>query len=117
MQLARCVRMLAALLMLGVAGFVVSLLFLVSIPLMAAPALYTMISYSIDSTPINSSQDALLVSLFGCLLFLVCVHAANGMGAISRRLAVAMLDMAWRWMRLVDGMAGFMTRRQRPQVG
>jgi hypothetical protein len=76
---------------LGIVGFVVSLLFLVSIPLMAAPALYTMISFSIDSAAINSSQDALLVSLFGCVLFLLCAHAANGVAAISRRLAVAML--------------------------
>jgi len=76
---------------LGVVGFIVSLLFLASIPLMAAPALYSMISYSIDGTPINSSQDALLVSLFGCVLFLLCAHAANGVGAITRRLAVALL--------------------------
>jgi len=76
---------------LGVAGFVVGLLFLISIPLMAAPALYTMVSYSIDGAAINSSEDALLVSLFGCVLFLLCAHAANAVGAISRRLAVAML--------------------------
>jgi hypothetical protein len=76
---------------LGVAGFVAGVLFLTSIPLMAAPALYTMLSYSIDGSLINSSQEALLVSLFGCLLFLFSAHAANGIGAISRRLAMAML--------------------------
>ena len=76
---------------LGVMGLVVSVLFLVSIPLMAAPVLYSVLSYSIDGAVINSSQDALLVSLFGCVLFLLCVHGANGIGAITRRLAMAML--------------------------
>ena len=75
----------------GVAGLVVAVLFLVSIPLMAAPGLYTMLSYSIEGAPINSSQEALLVSLFGCVLFLLCAHAANGIGSLSRRLAMAML--------------------------
>jgi hypothetical protein len=76
---------------LGVAGFVLSVLFVVSIPLMAAPVLYSMITYSFDGAPISTSQEALLVSLFGCVLYLLCAHAANGLGAISRRLAVAML--------------------------
>jgi hypothetical protein len=76
---------------LGVAGLVTGVLLLSSIPLMAAPALYTMLSYSIDGSPINSSQEALLVSLFGCVLFLLCAHAANAIGAISRRLAMALL--------------------------
>jgi hypothetical protein len=71
----------------GVAGLVVGVLFLVSIPLMAAPGLYTMLSYS----AINSSQEALLVSLIGCVLFLLCAHAANAIGAVSRRLAMALL--------------------------
>jgi hypothetical protein len=75
----------------GVAGLITGVLFLVSIPLMAAPGLYTMLSYSIEGAPINSSQEALLVSLFGCALFLLCAHAANAIGAISRRLAMAML--------------------------
>jgi hypothetical protein len=75
----------------GVAGLTTGVLFLVSIPLMAAPGLYTMLSYSIAGAPINSSQEALLVSLFGCVLFLFCAHAANAIGAISRRLAMAML--------------------------
>jgi len=75
----------------GVAGLITGVLFLVSIPLMAAPGLYTMLSYSIEGAPINSSQEALLVSLFGCVLFLLCAHAANAIGAISRRLAMAML--------------------------
>ena len=67
---------------LGVAGLVIGVLFVISIPLMAAPGLYTMLPYSIDGSPINSSQEALLVSLFGCVLFLLCAHAGNAIGAI-----------------------------------
>jgi hypothetical protein len=76
---------------LGLAGFLVSLLFLVSVPVMAAPLLYTFVSYSIDGALVTTSQEALLVSLFGCVLFLLCIHATNAIASICRRLAVALL--------------------------
>lgn len=76
---------------LGVAGLVVSLLFFVSVPIMAAPLLYNVVSYSIDGSGITTSQEALLVSLFGCVLFLICAHLTNAIASISRRLAAALL--------------------------
>jgi hypothetical protein len=79
---------------LGIASFVTSVIFLVSIPIMAAPLVYTFFPYSIfqiDGTMVTTSEEALLMSLIGCLLFLVCAHVINGIAAISRRLAMAML--------------------------
>jgi hypothetical protein len=75
----------------GVVGFVTSVLFAASIPVMAAPLLYTVIPFTIGASPIDNSQEALLVSLFGCVLFLLCAHAVNGLAAVSRRLAMALL--------------------------
>jgi hypothetical protein len=75
----------------GVLGFVTSVLLVSSIPVMAAPLLYTVIPFTVGTAPIDNSQEALLVSLFGCVLFLLCAHAVNGLAAVSRRLAMALL--------------------------
>jgi hypothetical protein len=45
----------------------------------------------VDGSLVGNSQQALLVSLFGCVLFLLLVHAINALAAVSRRLAVALL--------------------------
>jgi Putative sensor len=76
---------------LAVMGFVASILFLSSILVMAAPLLYTVMPITVGFERVTSSEEALLVSLFGCVLFLLCVHGINGLAAISRRLALAML--------------------------
>jgi hypothetical protein len=75
----------------GVAGFVTFVLFAVSIPVMAAPLLYTVVPFTVGTSLIDNSQEALLVSLFGCVLFLLCAHAVNGLATVSRRLAMALL--------------------------
>ena len=75
---------------LGVLSFVVVLLFTISIPIMAAPLLYTMFPVTFVG-PVETSEEALLVSLFGCVLFLLSVHAVNGLAALSRRLAMALI--------------------------
>lgn len=74
-----------------VASFAVSLLIVAPVIMMAAPLLYTMFPYRVDGSLVGNSQEALLVSLFGCVLFLLLVHAINGLAAISRRLATALL--------------------------
>jgi hypothetical protein len=76
---------------LGVISFVVSMLLIAPVVMMAAPLLYTMFPYRIDGSLVANSQEALLVSLFGCVLFLLLIHAINGLAAISRRLAMALL--------------------------
>jgi hypothetical protein len=76
---------------LGVLGLVVSILFALSIPIMAAPVLYTVFPMTIGTAPITTSQEALLVSVLGCTLFLVSAHAVNALGSASRRLAMALL--------------------------
>jgi hypothetical protein len=74
---------------LGVISFVFSMLIIAPIAMMAAPVWYTIFPYVVNR--VENSQEALLVSLFGCLLFLLLVHAINGLAAISRRLALALL--------------------------
>lgn len=74
---------------LSVITFIVSVLIVAPVAMMSAPVLYTIFPYSVNG--IASSQEALLVSLIGCLLFLGIVHAINGLASLSRRLAVAML--------------------------
>ena len=76
---------------LGIASFIAVALLTASIPIMAAPMLYSFMTISVDGAPITSSQDALLLSLFGCVLFLILVHIVNGVAALSRRLATALL--------------------------
>lgn len=76
---------------LGVASFVVSMLIVAPVCMMAAPLLYTVFPYRVDGSLVANSQEALLISLFGCVLFLLLVHAINGLAAISRRLAIALL--------------------------
>ena len=75
----------------GVAGFVTFVLFAASIPVMAAPLLYTVVPFTLGTHLVDNSQEALLVSLFGSVLFLLCAHAVNGLAAVSRRLAMALL--------------------------
>lgn len=76
---------------LGVVSFSVSLLMVAPVLMMAAPLLYTIFPYRVDGSLVGNSQQALLVSLFGCVLFLLLVHAINALAAVSRRLAVALL--------------------------
>jgi hypothetical protein len=76
---------------LAMAGFAVSMLFLSATVAMAAPLLYTVVPIMVVSDRVNSSEEALLVSLIGCVLFLISAHAVNGLAAISRRLAIALL--------------------------
>jgi hypothetical protein len=76
---------------LAIAGFVASVLFLASTVAMAAPFLYTFLPIMFLSERVSNSEEALLVSLIGCVLFLVAAHMVNGLAAISRRLAVALL--------------------------
>lgn len=75
----------------GIAGFVASILMLVSIPAMVAPLVYNVLPYSIGYEHVTNSEEALLISLFGCVLFLLAAHLVNGVAAIARRLAMALL--------------------------
>ncbi len=76
---------------LAVAGFAASMLFLSSIAAIAAPLLYTILPITFGTERVTNSEEALLLSLFGCVLFLISVHMVNGLAAVSRRLAAAML--------------------------
>lgn len=76
---------------LSILSFTLSLMMIAPLAMMAAPLLYTVFPYRIDGSLVGNSQEALLVSLFGCALFLILVHAINGLAAITRRLAMAML--------------------------
>lgn len=76
---------------LGIVSFVASIMFLASIPVMAAPLLYTVLPFAIDGSIITTSEEALLVSLFGCVFFLIWAHLINALAAVSRRLAMACL--------------------------
>lgn len=75
----------------SVAGLVASVLMLASTFVMAAPLLYTVVPYTLIDERITTSEEALLMSVFGCVLFLLMVHAVNGLAAISRRLAEALI--------------------------
>jgi hypothetical protein len=76
---------------LGLAGFIASLFMLVAVPAMTAPLLYLVVPYWIAGERVVNSEEALLVSLFGCVFFLLAAHAVNAVAAVSRRLAVALL--------------------------
>ena len=76
---------------LAMVGFAVSMLFLTSTVAMAAPFLYTFLPIMLLGDRVSTSEEALVVSLIGCVLFLLAVHLVNGLAAISRRLAVALL--------------------------
>jgi len=76
---------------LGIAGFVASVLMLAAVPAMAAPLLYVSLPYWIAGERVVNSEEAILVSLFGCLFFLLDAHLVNGVAALSRRVAVALL--------------------------
>lgn len=76
---------------LAIAGFVAAVLFCASIAGMAAPLIYLLIPYAIEGERIAGSEEALLVSLFGFVFFLVCAHLVNAIAAVCRKLSVAML--------------------------
>jgi hypothetical protein len=76
---------------LAMVGFAASMVFLSSMVAIAAPLLYTVVPIMVVSERVNNSEEALLVSLIGCVLFLISAHAVNGLAAISRRLAIALL--------------------------
>jgi hypothetical protein len=75
----------------GIAGLVSSILFLTAALAMAAPILYPVVPYFIENERITSSEPALLISLLGCVLFLFMVYVINGLAALSRRLAEALI--------------------------
>jgi hypothetical protein len=75
----------------SVAGFVTSALMLAAVPVMAAPVLYMFVPIIVGVERVATSEEAMLVSLFGCILFLAAAHAVNGIAAVSRRLSVALL--------------------------
>jgi Putative sensor len=74
-----------------VMGFAASMLLLASTVAVAAPLLYHVIPYTLGFERVNSSEEALLVSLAGCVLFLLSAHIVNGIAAVSRSMASAML--------------------------
>lgn len=75
----------------GIMGFVAAILMIAAIPAMAAPLAYTFLPYFVDGLLVRNWDDALLVSLFGCVFFLVAAHLVNAAAALSRRLAAALL--------------------------
>jgi len=74
-----------------VVGFVVSVVLVSSVPVIATPLLYTTLPVMVGGERVTTTDEAMLVSLAGCVLFLLAVHAVNGIAAISRRMAVALL--------------------------
>ncbi len=70
---------------LGIAGFIAAALMLSAIPAMAAPLVYLLFPLAIHS------EEAILISLFGCVFYLLAAHLVNAIAGISRRLAVALL--------------------------
>lgn len=76
---------------LAVIGFVASVLLMSSLFLVATPLLYTIVPITVGADRVTTSEEALLVSLIGCILFLLSVHAVNGLAALSRRMAIALL--------------------------
>jgi len=75
----------------GVAGFVASIMFVAAVLMIAAPVLYQMVPYVIGTERIATSEEALLVSLFGFVLLLIWTHAINGMASLTRWMAEALL--------------------------
>jgi hypothetical protein len=76
---------------LGIAGFVSGLFMVVAVPMIAAPLAYTVLPYWIADERIVTSEQAILVSLFGYAFFLGAAHLVNGVAAMSRKLAIALL--------------------------
>ena len=81
----------AVLFVIGVAGFVASIMFLAALLMIAAPVLYQMIPYVIGTERIATSEEALLVSLIGFVLLLIWTHAINGMASLTRWMAEGLL--------------------------
>jgi hypothetical protein len=75
----------------GIAGLVAGILMVAAIPAMVAPLAYTFLPYFVDGLLIRDWDEALLVSLFGCVFFLLAAHLVNAVAAIARRLAMALL--------------------------
>jgi hypothetical protein len=76
---------------LAVLGFAASMVLLSSVPVVATPLLYPYVPVLVGGVRVTTSEEAMLVSLIGCVLFLLGAHAVNGVAALSRRLAVALL--------------------------
>ncbi len=76
---------------LAIMGFVAAILLSSSTLLVATPFLYPVLPVMVGGVRVTTSEEAMLVSLAGCVLFLLCAHAINGLAAVSRRLAVALL--------------------------
>ncbi len=76
---------------LGVAGFVASVLMISAIPAMVAPVVHVLLPSWIAGERVINSEEAILISLFGSVFFLLAAHLVNAIAAVSRRLAVAML--------------------------
>jgi len=76
---------------LGLAGFASSVLMLASVPAMAAPLAYTVLPYWVNGYPVATWEEAMLVALFGAVFFLVSAHLVNGVAAMARKLAIALL--------------------------
>jgi hypothetical protein len=76
---------------LAMVGFAASMLMISATAAMASPLLYTFLPVIFMGERVKSSEEALVVSLMGCVLFLLSAHLVNGLGAVSRRLAVALL--------------------------
>lgn len=74
-----------------VAGFVASMIMLSSTLAVAAPLLYAVFPLVVNGERVTSSEEALLVSLGGCVVFLLAAHLVNGIAAVIRSLAEAML--------------------------
>jgi hypothetical protein len=74
---------------LAVVSFIVSILIVAPVAMMATPILYSMFPYTV--TGVANAQEALLISVFGCVLFLGVIHAINGLASLSRRMAMSML--------------------------
>ena len=75
----------------GVAGFVSSIMFLAAIAMIAAPLLYDVLPGMVMGERIQTSEQALLVSLFGFVLLLIWAHVINGLASLTRWMAEALL--------------------------
>jgi hypothetical protein len=75
----------------AVLGFVAAMLLIGSVPVMATPLLYPIVAVMVGGERVTTPEEATLVSLAGCILYLLSVHAVNGVAAVSRRLATALL--------------------------
>jgi len=74
-----------------VIGFAASAVMLASTLAVAAPLLYQFVPIMFIDERVTTTEGALLVSLMGCVIFLLAAHIVNGIAAVMRSLATAML--------------------------